>query len=177
MVILITGPQGSGKTTQTHAVSQALDLCEVDSGDLIREFAKSEGEKNKLVAQALEHGQLIDNQIAADLVKERFSQEDCADGVVLDGYPRSLDQLNLYDPGISKAVYLDIPDEVAVQRALLRGRVDDTEELIKERLRIYYEKTQPVLDHFAKLGKLVRVNGTLSPEEVTQKILEEIDDE
>lgn len=172
MIILITGPQGSGKTTQTHAVSQALNLCEIDSGDLIREFAKGNGAQNRLVAQALSQGQLIDNQVAADLVKERLSQVDCEGGVVLDGYPRSMDQLGNYDPGIEKVVYLDVPDEVSIKRAEGRGRADDTEELIKERLRIYHEKTQPVLDHFEQMGKLIRVDGTLPVEEVTQKILE-----
>lgn len=172
MKILITGPQASGKTTQTHLLSKALGFCEVDSGDLIRAYAKGAEEKHKEVGAALRAGQLIDNQLAAELVKERVSFEDCKDGVVIDGYPRSLDQLKFFDPEFDKVFYLEIPDEVAVQRALRRGRVDDNPEIVRARMKIFHQKTEEVLNYYEKQGKLVKVDATLPPEQVSEKILE-----
>jgi adenylate kinase len=174
MKILITGPQASGKTTQAKAIASKLKLCFVDSGDLIRGFSKIEGEKNLQVKEALRDGQLIDNQVAADIVRERLLEADCQNGAVLDGYPRSIEQLKVFDPGFDRVFYLEVPDEVAVQRALRRGRVDDNPEIIRERLRIYHLKTEEIIKYFQDKGVLVKIDGSIYPEEVTEKIMENL---
>jgi adenylate kinase len=171
MKILITGAQGSGKTTQANILAERLGFSLIKLGDLLREFAQGDGEENKRIAEELSKGDLVDDAVAARLIKKRFENSTEEKGSVTDGYPRRMHQMELFDPHYDKVFNLVIDDQVGVKRLLARGRGDDTPEAIEKRLSWYHQETEPVLEHYKREGILVEVDGEKSIEEVTNDIL------
>lgn len=171
MRVLITGPQGSGKTTQAEILAKQLNFCLVVVGDMVRRLAEENSEEGKRVKASLEKGEMVDDQIMGSLVRRNLSREDCREGAVVDGYPRTLSQLKVFDPDFEVVFYLDMTDEEVLERLLKRGRADDTPQLIEARLGLYHQYTLPVLTYYEKLGKLVRVNGSQSIEKVAENIM------
>lgn len=163
MKILLIGPQGSGKSTQAKLLSQFLRLPYISTGDIFREMGGD-------IKQILDKGQLVDDATTSAIITERLSKADCKEGFVVDGYPRSLEQLRLFDPHFDRVFYLKLKEETVMERLLKRRREDDTEELINKRLELYYEQTQPLLDHYENLGKLVEIEGEGSIEQVYSRI-------
>lgn len=175
MKILITGPQGSGKTTQAQMLANKLGLSLVDTGEMLRQMAKNDqSPEGQEVKAEMGRGELVDDRVAASLVASRLSGEDCRNGYVVDGYPRNLASLELFNPEFDQVFYLDIPDEEVEKRLLARGRADDTPEAIRERLALYHQKTEPVLGYYEKAGKLIRIDGRGGVEEVAKAIDEKI---
>lgn len=174
MRLMITGPQGSGKTTQAKIIAQKLELCLVKTGDLVRNKAKEESEEGQSLKKSLEEGQLSDDRLVAKLLKEELDIHHCPNGFVVDGYPRRLSQLDEFDPVFDKVFYLDISDELAIKRMLGRGREDDVPELIEERLKIFREESEKVVEFYERKGLLVRINGGEPIEQVTEEIIENI---
>lgn len=170
MKILITGPQGSGKTTQAEILAKHLNLPFVGAGDLLREFAKGRSEESVKVRQDLAAGRFVDDNVLAKLMSQNLAQSRFQNGFVADGYPRSFSQLKVFDPKFDQVFYLEISDEEAEERLLRRGREDDTAEVIKERWRWYHRETDPILDYYQKLGILVVIDAGRSIEEVTREI-------
>lgn len=168
MRILIIGPQGSGKTTQAKNLAEKFNLYFASTGDLLREEVLRDSHEGRILKKSLETGQLADDRIVAKLLKEKLGGH--LQGFVLDGYPRSLDQLQYFDPQFDKVIYLEISDEEVEKRLLQRGRADDTPELIRERLRLYHELTEPVLRYYNGQRKLIRIDGRKSIEGVAREI-------
>lgn len=171
MKILITGPQGSGKTTQAKFVSEKLGLCMVKMGDMIRDRAKQDDELGRKLTEDMNKGLLVDNRVSSEMMKEELQKPKCANGFVVDGYPRSLEQLELFDPGYDFVIYLDTTVETSIDRLLHRGRADDTPEAIKQRLELFENETQKTVSYYEKQGKVIRVNGEQTIEQVTDEIL------
>ena len=171
MKILITGPQGSGKTTQAKLLAEFLKVPFIGIGDELREKVKSGDEEGLKIKEALSKGVLADDEIVAQIAKEKV---DHLDGFVIDGYPKSVHQEALFDPKFDWVFYLEIPDFEVVQRLLRRGRVDDNPELIKERLETYHQVTEPMLENYRQKGILKVVNGEKSIEEVAGEIRQEL---
>ncbi|MDP3733559.1 MAG: nucleoside monophosphate kinase [Candidatus Daviesbacteria bacterium] len=161
--ILFLGVQGSGKSTQGKLLAQFLGLPYISTGDIFRGMG---GE----IRQILEQGRLVDDQTTSRIVEEKLREEEYSNGFVLDGYPRTMEQIKLFDPGFDKAIYLYLSDEEATKRLLARAREDDTVELIIERLRNYHKQTDPVLDYYREKGLLEQIDGIGSIEEIQQKI-------
>lgn len=157
--ILLIGPQGSGKSTQAQILAKRLDLPKISTGDIFRELAKGQSEEGLRIREISSAGHLIDDETTAEIVKAILSKEDCKDGFVLDGYPRNIQQKDLFDPGFDKVFYLRVPDEEVIKRLTARGREDDSPEAIKTRLRLYYEQTVPLLDYYKSQGILVEIEG------------------
>lgn len=176
MRVLITGPAGSGKTTQAKILAQNLNLCFFGAGEIFRKKSLEENETGKNLKKDLEEGDLIDNKIASKLLKEEIEQSHCPNGFVLDGYPRDLDQLRYFDPKFDKVILLEISEETVIKRLLERGRFDDTEKAIKERLKIYREETTAVLEYYEKLGILLKIDGEKKIEEVALEVEKKIDE-
>lgn len=168
MRVLITGPQGSGKTTQAKLLAEFLDVGMISMGEMMRKRSEIDDELGRKIRQDLAEGKLVDDEVIAKAAKEEV--EKSRNNFVMDGYPRSLHQMELYDPNFDKVVYLEIPDEEIQERLLKRARADDTPELIKERLNIYHNMTKPLLDHYKNQGILKILNGVGSIDEIQGEI-------
>ncbi|MDO8498974.1 MAG: nucleoside monophosphate kinase [bacterium] len=167
---MITGPQGSGKTTQAKALAKKLGLCLIEVGAMLRERVKKGDPWSLEVRKTLDEGQLMDDQLVSRLVKKRISESDCQQGFVSDGYPRTFSQHLECDAGFDKVLYLKISDEEAIKRLLKRGREDDNLPAIEKRLTWYHEETKPLLDYYQDLGILVTINGERPIKEVAKEI-------
>lgn len=182
MRLVLLGAPGSGKGTQAATLKQKLGIPHVSTGDLLRAAVKAGtplGLKAKVVMDA---GQLVSDEIVLGMLEERVSQPDAKGGFILDGYPRNLAQcaalealLDRISQPLDIAIKLEVPNELIVERiagrAAAEGRVDDTPETVRQRLRVYAEQTAPVADHFAAIGKLVTVDGVGGLDEVQDRIL------
>jgi adenylate kinase len=181
MRIVLLGPPGSGKGTQAAMLVKELGLTHISSGELLRSAAKAGTELGLKARSIIDRGELVSDEIMLGLIKERLSQPDVADGFILDGYPRNiiqagaLDQLlNRLDQPVDEALQIDVDVELAVKRIARRaakeGRSDDTEEVARNRMKIYSVQTAPVVDYYAHKGVLTRVLGDGTAEEVFQRI-------
>lgn len=169
------GPQGSGKSTQGKIISKRYGLCYISSGDLARKIASQDTTDGKGFKAALDKGDMVDDVILASYLKQKIASSECQNGYVLDGYPRRLSQIEAYEPDVEKVFYIWISDEESLSRLLSRARADDTPALIKERLRLYYERTEPVVKYYEQRGKLVRINGQRNIEEVTRELVSHLE--
>ncbi|MBI3103386.1 adenylate kinase [Candidatus Daviesbacteria bacterium] len=174
MKILLIGPQGSGKSTQADLLAQHSGVPKISTGDIFRRIREEGSDEGRRIKNILDSGQLVDDQTTAEIVRKRVSEEDCKNGFVMDGYPRTLEQLNMFDPEFDKVIYLNVPKETVIKRLLLRGRADDTEELIRRRLDLYYKQTQPLLDYYNSQGILVEVGGTGDIQKIQDEIKKHI---
>lgn len=170
MKILLIGPQGAGKSTQADLIADYLKIPKITVGDIFRKLSQEDSKQGKKIKFFLEQGQLVDDQTTSEIVKGRLSNENCRNGFVLDGYPRTLEQAKIFDPGFDKVFYLKLDRGEVLDRLLKRGREDDTEELINTRLDFYYSQTQPLLEHYKNLNKLVEIDGSGSIEAVFDQV-------
>lgn len=165
MIILI-GPQGSGKGTQAKLLVEDYGATHLSTGEMLRES------KDPNVHAKLERGELFaDDEITA-VLKEALQRYSNKERIILDGYPRTLKQAeSLGDlADIEKVIYLTVSYKDAVERLLNRGRSDDTKEAIESRLKQYNELTEPVIDYYRRQNKLLEVNGIGSVDEVYARI-------
>jgi adenylate kinase len=168
--IMMTGPQGSGKTTQAKMLAEKLGFKYIGMGDLLREYILNKGEGYEAIDAAMKKGELVGDQTVCRLIKKRLAESDCKKGVIVDGYPRTMEQKQIYDPNYDDVFYVKISNEEALKRLMSRGRSDDSPKIIAERLRLYHEETRPLLDVFLQEGKLLVVDGEKPIEEVTMQI-------
>lgn len=171
MKILMTGPQGSGKTTQAHILAEKYKFRLIKTGEFFRKLAEEDSERGRMIKRlSLDAGELISDELTAEIVREKLKDEGIEDDFIFDGYPRTIHQIELFDPKFDLVFDLEISDEVAIERMLKRGRADDTLPLIKKRLELYYKETVPVLEYYKKQGKLITVDGEKTIEEVALEI-------
>ena len=165
MNIVLLGPQGSGKSTQGDLLAEKLGISHISTGEIFR--ISSDPKIKDLLAR----GQLIDDETTYDIVKQSIAG---LRGFILDGFPRNLAQAQKEDFPVDRVINIVLTDEEAIKRLMLRKREDDTLELITERLRIYHELTEPVLDFYRKRGVLKDIDGSGTIEEVQKSINGEI---
>jgi adenylate kinase len=172
--VVLLGPPGAGKGTQAQRLAARLGVPAVSTGDMLREAVAAGSELGGRVAGIMAAGGLVDDVLMAEVVRDRLAKPDAREGYLLDGYPRTLPQAKtlegiLADSGqrLDAVVMVDVPEEELVRRALLRGRADDSEEVIRERQRVYREKTAPLIGYYKERGLLREIDGHLSVDEVT----------
>lgn len=182
MRIVLLGPPGSGKGTQATLLVKQLGIPHISTGALLRDAAKR-GTELGLQAKALsDKGELVPDDVIAGMLEERLGNADVRNGFILDGYPRNLAQaesltilLNRLDQPVDEAILVDIEPHHILKRIAKRaqeeGRSDDTEETVRNRLRVYAKQTAPVADYYAERGLLTKVLGDGSIEEIFQRIL------
>jgi adenylate kinase len=180
--ILFFGPQGVGKGTQAAIVAPLLRLAHVSTGDLFRRNIAEKTPLGLRVGPILDAGELVPDDLTIamlddHLVNLRRTQPELR-GVIFDGFPRTVAQVEALDTflgtrgeRIDAVVYIDAPRPVLVERMFNRGRADDTREAAEERLRLYEEKTQPLLSLFERRGITKRINGDQPVEAVTAEIV------
>lgn len=181
--LLLIGAPGAGKGTQAVKLSEAYSIPAISTGDIFRHNVKNETELGKQAKAFMDRGEYVPDSLTNDLVRDRLSQADAEAGFLLDGYPRTAEQVaeldNILESAGSK---LDVvvqltadTDEVVrrlLNRAIEQGRADDTEDVIRRRLEVYEEQTAPLTDVYAARGLLVTVDGLGEVEDVTGRILE-----
>lgn len=172
MNILIFGPQGSGKTTQAQLLAKKLGLPLISAGDISREIAKENSERGGLVKSHLDQGELTPDEIIGPEINQRLREAEKQGGFITDGWPRTLVQAQFTQQSVDAVFLVNVSKEVSLQRLLARGREDDTPEAIRERLKIYWEETMPVIEHYKNLGVPVfEINGEQGIEKVQEEIL------
>ncbi|WP_309129683.1 adenylate kinase [Microbacterium sp.] len=179
--LLIVGPQGSGKGTQGVRVAEAFGIPVVSTGDMFRANIKQGTELGKKVTAILDAGDLVPDELTGEIVRDRLSQEDAANGFLLDGYPRNTAQVSHLDAfleergeSLDAVILLDVPREESLERLRLRaieqGRSDDTDEAIAHRLDIYEHETAPIIEVYQERGIVDRIDGVGSLDEITERI-------
>ncbi len=180
--LLIIGAPGAGKGTQAERLSASFGIPAISTGDIFRHNVKNETELGKQAKAFMDRGEYVPDSLTNDLVRDRLAQQDAKDGFLLDGYPRTLDQVNELDDILAShgqsldAVVLLTADTDEVVRRLLgraieQGRADDTEEVIRRRLEVYAEQTAPLVDLYQARGLVVAIDGLGEVAEVTERIL------
>ncbi|MEW1975191.1 adenylate kinase [Microbacterium profundi] len=179
--LLIVGPQGSGKGTQGVRVSDAFGVPVVSTGDIFRANIKGGTELGAQVSEITARGDLVPDELTSEIVRDRLSEDDAANGFILDGYPRNAVQVGHLDEflgargvALDAVILLDVPREESIGRLQLRaheqGRADDTVEGIAHRLDIYEKETAPILDVYGERGIVDRIDGVGSLDEITERI-------
>ena len=180
--LVLLGPPGAGKGTQAARLSDKLGVPAISTGDIFRSNVTERTELGRRAQRYMDSGEYVPDEITNAMVRDRLAQDDAAEGFLLDGYPRTLEQVHeldgmLTERGIALDAVVEITadDDVVVQRLLGRaaeqGRADDTDVVIRRRLEVYHEQTAPLADHYAERGMLRKVDGIGSVEEVTDRLL------
>jgi len=180
--LLLIGPPGAGKGTQAAKLAEAYSIPAISTGDIFRENVRSETPLGVQAKEYMDKGLYVPDSLTNDLVRDRLAQPDAEAGFLLDGYPRTLqqvDELDLMlgstDDSLDAVVLLTAEtDEVVrrlLQRAVEQGRSDDTEEVIRTRLGVYAEQTAPIVDVYRGRGLVVEVDGLGEIDEVTGRII------
>ena len=204
MKFILLGPPGAGKGTQAEHLVEQYEIAHISTGDILRAEMRAGTELGLAAKSLIEKGELVPDDIIIDIVKNRISKDDCAKGFLLDGFPRTVAQAdalkNICD--IDYVINIDVPSERLVDRicgrrmcpdcgstfhvttyskdtcdkcgAKLYQRDDDKEETVQNRLKVYVNQTQPLIDYYSELGLLVNVNGDQDISDVTEEILNSI---
>lgn len=181
--VALVGPPGSGKSTQGKLLSQKLGVPFISAGDLLRKEVEEGTPLGKVIQPIIERGDLAPVWAVKKIIHERIAQPDTRDGVILDGYPRNLEQARLLDDFLPemgwekvRVIEIKVPREEILKRLAGRGRRDDTPEVIRERLQVYERETAPLLRHYRSLGQLDTIDGAGTVEEVHGRMLDAIED-
>ncbi len=180
---LLIGPPGAGKGTQAARLATAFSIPAISTGDIFRFNVKNETDLGKLAKSFMDRGEYVPDAVTNDLIRDRLTHDDAADGFLLDGYPRTADQVAELDSileasgtKLDAVIQLTADTEEVVRRLLNRaieqGRADDTEEVIRHRLDIYAAETAPLISVYAARGLVVLVDGLGVIDHVTNRILE-----
>lgn len=183
--IVMLGAPGAGKGTQATQLAARIHGAHVSTGDMLRAAVEAGSEVGKRARAVMEAGELVSDEIVIAIAKERLAAADAERGFVLDGFPRTLHQaealgimLKDLKAPLDACVGLTVAvDEVVgrmCRRAELEGRADDTEEAIRQRIRVYDEQTAPLLDFYHEKGLLVTVDGMGTVDDVASRIEEAV---
>lgn len=174
MNIVILGPPGSGKSTQAELLAKSIGVPCLEAGDLLYYFSQENSQRGRKIKKAMETGNLVEGQLMVDLITEQLKSASYKNGVVIDGFPRDLEQAEKFKSYMDKVLYIKVSDEENTKRLLKRGRKDDTPDLIRKRLEIYHQQTTPVLEFYRQKGILIEVDGERPIEEIHKDIINKL---
>lgn len=207
-IIVLMGAPGAGKGTQARLLQERLHLPQISTGDMFRDLARTQSPLAEEVRTIQQAGNLIPDELVIRVVEDRTAKEDCRDGYILDGFPRTAAQAEMLEQMAARqakqlsAILIDMPLELLEKRmtgrricpickeiynifgrppkvdnqcdfhpqAQLEQRADDTAEKVRVRLETYTRQTAPLIDYYQRTGRLHRVDGTESPEEIYRQI-------
>jgi adenylate kinase len=183
MRLLLIGPPGAGKGTQASKLSEVYGIPAISTGDIFRENVKNQTPLGLQAKSFMDSGAYVPDELTNNLVRDRLKNPDCANGFLLDGYPRTADQVDELDAilketngSLDAVIQLTADtDEVVrrlAKRAIEQGRSDDTEDVIRNRMAVYEQQTAPLITMYAARGSLIMVDGLGEIDEVTSRIKE-----
>lgn len=181
--LLLVGPPGAGKGTQAAILAETYGIPTISTGDIFRSNVVNGTPLGLQVKAIMEAGEYVPDDLTNEIVAARLGETDARAGFLLDGYPRTIDQVNELDrilsidhAGVDAVVLLEAKtDEVVarlLKRAIEQGRVDDTEEVMRHRMDVYAEQTSPIIAVYDKRDLVVRVNALGAVDEVTARIVD-----
>ena len=187
MKLILLGPPGAGKGTQAEALAKRKGLVQLSTGDMLRAAVKAGTEIGKQAEAVMKSGGLVSDQIVIGIIAERIAEPDCANGFILDGFPRTLKQAEALDQllisrhaGLDLVIELKVDDEALLARIENRARetaaaggtprADDNAEALKTRLWAYYKETAPLIGYYFAQGKLKSVDGMAPIADVSRAI-------
>lgn len=182
MRLLIMGPPGAGKGTQAAVIAQLLGIPHISTGDIFRANVSEGTPLGVEATRYMDAGEYVPNGVTNAMVRDRLAQADCEPGFLLDGYPRTVEQVGELDgmlkasgASLDRVIELTVDTDVVVGRLVKRaadqGRSDDTEDVTRRRLEVYAEQTAPLIAAYQSRGLVVRVNGMGDIAEVTSRVL------
>jgi adenylate kinase len=184
--LLLIGPPGAGKGTQASLLAEYFGVPAISTGDIFRENVKNETALGLEAKGFMDRGEYVPDSLTNALVKDRISQADAETGFLLDGYPRTIDQVHQLDGFLEEmgkkldvVVQLTADTEELIRRLLQRaqeqGRADDTPEVIRRRQEVYEEQTAPLIDVYVSRSLVAKINGLGEIDEVTGRIIEALE--
>jgi adenylate kinase len=184
--LIIMGPPGAGKGTQAKRVAEHFGIPAISTGDIFRANVSKGTPLGKKAKEYMDAGDYVPDEITNLMVRDRIDEPDAAPGFLLDGYPRTLAQVEELDGMIrftghqlDAAVVLTVdPEEIVqrlVQRARVENRADDTEEVVRRRQQVYAEQTEPLIEVYRKRGIVHEIDGMGEVDEVTKRIFDALD--
>lgn len=182
MRVVFMGPPGAGKGTQAVLLAARLGIPHISTGDIFRANVSEGTELGKQAQQYMDAGEYVPDTVTNAMVRDRLTHDDCRPGFLLDGYPRTVEQVAELDAMLRSAgqqldvvveLTVDIDEVVKrlVKRAQDQGRSDDTEDVMRHRLEVYAEQTAPLIETYSERGLLVRVDGMGLIEDVTERLI------
>ncbi|MFD0918540.1 adenylate kinase [Saccharopolyspora rosea] len=175
--LVLVGPPGAGKGTQAAVLSEKLGVPHISTGDLFRANIGNATPLGQKAKSYLDAGELVPDEVTNEMVRERLAEPDAREGFLLDGYPRTTPQADvltdiLAENGMELTAVLqfEVPEEELVRRMLARGRSDDTEDVIRRRLAVYREETEPLLEYYR--NKILKIDAVGSIDDISARALE-----
>jgi len=181
MRILLLGPPGSSKGTQGKLLSERLGVPAISTGDILRQAVKDGSALGREAQAIMARGELVPDELMIGLIRERIARRDAREGFILDGFPRTVPQAEALEAllsgnghALSAVLNFSVPEPELVERMLQRaraeGREDDRPETIRERLRVYREKTEPLIGYYKKKDLVADVPGVGTIPEITARV-------
>ena len=186
MNVLLLGPQGSGKGTQAKRIQGEYGIPHIATGEILRAAIDAGSALGRRVKPIVESGQLVPDDLMIELIRERLGADDAQDGFILDGFPRTLAQAGALDEmltdigrELSIVFGFRLDDQIGIDRMLRRAEIehrkDDTPEAIAQRLALYHEQTEPLIDYYRAQGNLVGIHADRTVDEVFSEIQEALE--
>jgi adenylate kinase len=174
--LVLLGPPGAGKGTQAELLSDKLGVPHISTGNLFRANISQQTPLGREAQKYLDAGNLVPSDVTNRMVESRIAEPDAVNGFVLDGYPRTVDQAEALEKMLKESghaldavISFEVATDVVVERMLGRGRADDTEEVIRNRMQVYRDETEPLLQHYD--GLVVSIDGVGEVDEVNARVL------
>lgn len=175
--LVLLGAPGTGKGTQSEKLVARYGVPQISTGDLLRTAVADKTELGMQAKVAMDAGELVSDDIVIGMIHERLNASDAVEGFILDGFPRTLAQAKALDEllaqlgrPLDRVVHVQVDDEEIVKRLLGRGRSDDTEQTIRNRLDVFRSQTQPLVDYYRQQNLLATVSGVGEIDEIFERI-------
>lgn len=182
--IIFIGAPGVGKGTQAAFIHKEYSIAHISTGDMLRKNIEDGTELGKMAKSHMDNGELVPDILVIDMLAERIKKDDCKNGFMLDGFPRTMKQaeeldiiLNKLNHKINAVIDIYASEDIIVERLLKRGRADDNEATIRNRIEVFEKQSKPVLEFYRDKdkAKIIKIESVGTPEEVYAKIKKELD--
>ncbi len=183
-LVIFLGPPGAGKGTQAVTIAKEKNLAHISTGDMLREHVSNETDLGKIAKTLLDEGKLVPDSLVIEMLQERLLSNDCVNGAILDGFPRTIAQAESLDKiseefKISKVIVFEADRDELIKRILNRGetsgRSDDTEESVSVRLEVYENDTAPLIQYYEQRNLVSKINAVGEVENIYNLILKEFE--
>lgn len=178
MRLVILGGPGAGKGTQAQQLGSYFQIPVIATGEFLRQTIASQTSLGLQAQLFVEKGELVPDPTMIEFMRERLSQPDVQEGWLLDGYPRTAFQaeeldflLDDWNQRLDWAIWLEVSEEVLIQRSIARSRQDDQLEIVKRRIELFQQRTLPILEYYERRQRLLTINGNQSSVQVQEEIL------